>query len=498
MQILVPQDKGNPGTLLGYSGADYGKLIIRKKQRIDKKVRPHLMLRNWIGAHHVPWVCFVELGIFIIYIIVGVIHQDSSIGFTRDFSDAVDDFFMQDLCEPNDEGKYPGQLQFYLKDKFLDAALIVGDNLAHFANEFPCGNEMFSDNVVVLDLYSKDPEVGVDTQVFTEKNASAMRVYLEANLDNFELLEIRSTYEMRLVINDMDEQLMLTVSALFELDPDTNIIVLDFVHSRIERNEALLWQNGLENMTITFPMTIVILAVIALILNLHHVRGVWKYAKLKSHNDFRNFMTVFRAKLDFWVIYALFTHVMSIIGCSYYAVKGKDYEIAVPNTLILISISSAMHCLLMVRYLRLKRSTQLITNVIWHGSAKMLQFIMGCAFIYTGYFVLGYCWFGTYNERFNTLIGSATALVCIIHGDSIKDSFDSFAEGRDLGLAFGVIYMLVWAFFSLTIMFNIAVSIFEEAIHKEIMASVQQDRAQRGEESVRPTLVLPIDYKNLF
>ena len=498
MQILVPQEIGGRGTLVGNSDVSYGRIVIHKKVRMGRKARPHLILRNWIDSYSLPLVCFVELAIFVIYILVGGVHQEASIVFTRDFAIALDDFFMKDLCEPNDDGTYPGQLPFYLKDNFLDASVIVTENLFSLATEFPCGSEMFSDNLVVLDISFRDSSLQNELITFTLENRSLLRTYLESRLDDFEQVELSSEYAMRLVINDMDEQLLLTVSALFKLDMNTNIILLDFIHSRVERNEGLLWQNGLENMTITFPMTIVILAVIALFLNIYYIRAVWRYTKHKAHNDFRNFMSVFKAKLDYWVIYAILTHIMSIIACSYYAAKGKDYEIAVPNTLILVSISSAMHCVLMVRYLRMKRSTQLITNVIWHGSAKMLQFILGCSFIYTGYFILGYCWFGTYSERFKTLIGGATALVCIIHGDSIKDSFDAFAEGRDLSLAFGVIYMLGWAFFSLTIMFNISVSIFEEALQKEILESVQHDRAQRGEEVAHPSFVFPIDYRNLF
>ena len=113
-----------------------------------------------------------------------------------------------------------------------------------------------------------------------------------------------------------------------------------------------------------------------------------------------------------------------------------------------------------------------------------------------GYAFLGYCMFGTYAESFVSWFAGAQALIAVIHGDSIKLMFDEVAVNMDISVWAGVIYWVIWIFFSLTIMFNISISIFEEAL------IVDLDKKPEDEEELdRPfgsfTLPVPLKYCRL-
>ena len=59
----------------------------------------------------------------------------------------------------------------------------------------------------------------------------------------------------------------------------------------------------------------------------------------------------------------------------------------------------------------------------------------------------------------------------------------------------------MWIFFSLTIMFNISISIFEEVLTKEIYRAAKE--AQKEEEAQetannRFSLAIPISYKRIY
>jgi hypothetical protein len=78
------------------------------------------------------------------------------------------------------------------------------------------------------------------------------------------------------------------------------------------------------------------------------------------------------------------------------------------------------------------------------------------------------CLFGSYNVNFESWITAAEVLIAVVHGDTIADRFSAAADRPDISFIASVAYWSIWVFFSLTIMFNISLSIFEHMLELEI------------------------------
>jgi hypothetical protein len=120
-------------------------------------------------------------------------------------------------------------------------------------------------------------------------------------------------------------------------------------------------------------------------------------------------------------------------------------------------------------------------HVIFRAGITILQFLGGCVIIFLGYMVLGCCLFGSFADRMSGLIRAAEILIAITHGDVIQDSFTAITWRGDISEYVGFVYMFIWVFFSFTILFNIVIAFFEEALTTEIYGMAQRNQDGEGE-----------------
>lgn len=498
---MTDEKKVTNRDLIAFGGAlDSGKpsFCIRNKPRMGRKMRPHRVFPNWTNGFVLPWVCFLEIAIMVMYFIVGLFHQEDAVIFTRDFAIAIDDFFLSSMFT-DEEGNVPDQVPIYLKPDLLNVVGNISQSFFRFVDEFPCANEFRSDSVFNFTLVTTSGDIHKD--FFTESNVSSIVSIVESLMDDMTELTMSCLYIMRMTVNNLDEELDLTLTAHFQLE-DTNILTLDFSHNRISHFPNWYWTNTEDSPFITFPLGIAVAAGLCILVTIYHISSVFQYTKMKARRDFQKHRSVFWQKIDKWALYSLLSHAMTIIASVWYTFEGRNYAASVPVAMVLMSVSCTMHCLLLIRYLREKETTMLIVNVLYHGIKKVVQFLIGCFVICAAYLVFGYCLLGTYNENFDTVIGGARSLIAVIHGDSIQSMFDTAAVRPNITKWPGIIYWAIWVFFSLTIMFNISISIFQEALVREIVAL--SEAKQRKNEAMdigridQFSFALPLEYKRVF
>jgi hypothetical protein len=248
------------------------------------------------------------------------------------------------------------------------------------------------------------------------------------------------------------------------------------------------------------PFVLAICAILSIFLTIKHLVDVYRWAKHKSRDDFSRLRTILVRKLDRWTFFSLFCHSFTFASNILYIFRGTGQESALPPTNVLMAFTSGFHCILLIRYLKQKESTMLIVNVITRSMVKIIAFLVGCLVIFLGYLLLGCCLFGSYASTFETWINGARSLIAVIHGDSIWMMFQDCLKRPDISNYAGFIYWTVWVFFSLTIVFNISIAIFEEALAFELERIEKKkhkaEEEERRNESYR--WAFPLTYERNF
>lgn len=465
-------------------------------KRYNIKYRPHRIFQNWSQRYMVPWVCFLEILIMALYFLFGFFHQKTAIVFTLDFSKAVDDYFLSGFDFPTDDnGNIEDQVNIYFKSKFLDVANETGVRFLRFQEDFPCTNSLTFDGFLKVYITFK----GTTTiYQFNKLNVSNLYQTIECVIDQFDQIAFYSSYSLETDTNDVID---LTIVSSFTFDRDTKIVVLDMHHTRIPHTDIYKWQTVMQNPLITFPSAIAIFALISIVVQINYTRSIYVYSNEKARVNFLKTSHIFWEKYDKWTIFSFICHIISIIACVLYAANHSDYKESVPATLILMGIASFLHCVLLCRYLRLIGATNLILTVTAKAAIKIGSFLVGCILIFIAYLLFGCSFFGIYDDTFRTFIDGAECLLAVVHGDSIYSMFESAATRPNLNEWVGIIYWAIWIFFSLTIMFNISISIFEDVLTDEINGR-EKDKLKKKLDEDLPndqfTFALPICYKRFY
>lgn len=435
---------------------------------------PHKPFENWRKKHQIPWICLVEIAMMIFYFILTALHQDTVIGFALDFGKVINDFFLSGYdFDPQEEYTNSWAGEFSFKSSLIRITNDTSYRLFEFPQSLPCGYSFFAESSYTAKVKTKKGHF-LDVKI-TEQNASSMCEVVKHFFPHFSHLSMKMLYHMQIVSQHKTNRYELGVIVNFDLDQITKQIRMGVDYTKNPKNTIDVTEDLLNNYQFMFPMCLTILAGVGIILTIRYAVAVYNYSKHKAEKNFLNVWSIVKSKFDKWAIYALISHFVSLISCSIYIVYGQNVQSELPLSMILMGVATFMHSILLIRYLEFRSSTMIIVNVIFYGGVAIFEFLIACCFILAGYMIFGMCFFGTSSEQFSNIIGAATCLVSMVHGDSIQDMFDAVTIRSSEPTWCGVLYMMVWAFFSLTIMFNISIAIFEEALLKQIYeASVEK------------------------
>lgn len=463
-----------------------GKLIVHKRKRLNFNYKPYYPFRNWLHGHLFPYICFLECFIMVIYFFIGLVHQRSESNFTIDFTKAVDDFFLNngDFGDPPElSNSWSGKI--YFKKQFLDISNTTAYKFFEITKVLPTKFPFTS----VGNLQAEILTIGGGTLIteYTEENVSKFSDITKSLITVFSQITLSMKYNIEEIIEDNSRDIKLTIFGQFTRDTDSDQVNLDFFHTSEPISEQFRFRDIWSKNQTILPLAVSICSSIVVILTISNLYTSYRFALEKEKKNY-DIKSKFWMKYDKWSFFSLFVNCINIISNIYFMIYGRKYVESLPPSVVLLSISSSLHCFLLIRYLHQKPSTMLIVNSIFNAGKTLIGFLIGCMVIFAGYLVLGCCLFGSSSSNFSTFTQGSVFLIAVVHGDSIQDLYDSITIRSDVSFYYGFIYMSIWVFFSLTIMFNISISIFEESLTKEINSQKKKDKNEKYEFNSTPLI----------
>ena len=396
------------------------------------------------------------------YFLFTIFHQQGAVAFTLDFTQAISTYFLKDI----DIGTPPlglevGVGQIYFEDDLLTILNTTLGRFFRFSSSFPCAYPIIPTETAYITIYLKN-----DTILYwncREDNYEEVANKVKPYFKTMDRISTSMIYHIQVTSQTSDSRMNYEVIADFTHDYNTDTILMDISHTRFqEKFDMTSIETILATFDFSLPIAICLMNVISLILLIQNTYTLFVYCKAKATDSGVKPLDVFWKKFDKWGIYAAITHLMSIVASIMYLIVGQDIEEDIPPILYVMAIASFLHSMLLIRYLKLKPSTMLVIMVFYNSAVKIVQFLVGCLTVFVGTLCLTTCVFGHLTENFATGMQGAAFLFCTMHGDSLKDLYDSMVLQYDVNYYFGFFTATYWILFSLTILFNITISIVQE------------------------------------
>ena len=473
-------------------------VTIHHRKRTNLSESPHNPVKQWRSQHKVPWFAFIEIAMMILYFIFGAIHQNDQVQLSLSFTRIVNSYFLDGYDFPEAEEDTNRRIcVLYTPEKFVYVTNTTAIRLFSFPDDVLYAYSLNSSNPVI---YEVETLSGISQQFSFDKNNCSMIEDLTSFLvKRFKTLTISRKYSIYRTIGSITQLHYLTIFATFDKDKNSNIIKLQMSHIYNFGDSSKKFSGNLDYLKY-IPILISILSMIVIVLNIQFTIEMWNYSGQKSLKTFEKHSSIFWRKYDLWAIFSFFSHIITIISCLSYAFSQQIHDKGLSYTFILLSFSSLLHSCLMIRYLSVKPSTLIFVNVLFHGGWNVLQFLFGCIIFFYSYLLFGCSFFGTFSQNFATFWQGDIVLIAVIHGVSIQSMYDGIIDHADISWIWGFIYMTIWIFFSLTVMFNISISIFEEALKTEIYKAivVKSDDVEEKNPLDQLAFALPVNYSKIF
>ena len=449
------------------------------------QLKPHHAFQNWTNSYKVPWVFLLELSVFFLYFLLTYYHQNTTISFSNDFTDAISDFFLDDIeLEDPPEGISMGSGSLSFKEDLLSHLYTISSRFFEFPQSFPIAYPFIETQRGVMRVILHDgTQLSLD---FNENQTEDVQHIAEEYIDSFYIIKLSMLYIIQVNQDIYDSRIQLYITATFTRDPSSELIFVDVSNMKTQDKQWVQKASIFISLSISLPIVICILNFIAIIMIINNLLDLYIYLKNKLKDSGQKVSTVFRKKVDSWDYFALFTHVISIFSSIFYIFKGQDIQNQLEPVFIIMSFSTLFHSLLLIRYLKINAQTMLIVNVFFNSAIKIAQFLVGCLPLYIGFLVFAICFFGHITEDYATGLHGAAFLFCVMHGDSVKKSYDDIIIQSDYSPYFGFFFTSTWIVFSLTIMYNITISIVQEVFTFETYKATHQTK----EENTLPSFAI--------
>lgn len=313
--------------------------------------------------------------------------------------------------------------------------------------------------------------------------------YVIPYLMDFQKVSVSMSYHLQITGRISDSMINLEIISDFERDIRTDTIIYDIYHTRFQEKIASLLKVGTALYTFNYSLPIVILllnifAIFRLIKEA--IYDLFAYSKQKSDEVGQLPSFIFSKKFDKWAIYAIFTHFTSIVAMVLYIFIGQNIGQKVPPINIFLSSAAFNHCILLIRYLNLKDTTFLVITVLYKSSLILLKFLLGCLPFFFAFWAFGICFFGHLSFIFASPLQCASYMFCVMHGDSILAFFDNTIIQNDYSWELGFFYSALWVMFSLLLVFNITISIFQDVLRQENAKLVEKNNDEQQNHHTTP------------
>ncbi|OHT06258.1 hypothetical protein TRFO_25744 [Tritrichomonas foetus] len=430
------------------------------------ETKPHHAFRNWSKYFQLPWFCFLDIAIFLLYLLFAFFHESSAISFSLDMAQAINKFFVKDinLKEPP-IGIPVGNGQIFYVDDFLTTVNLVSERLISFPETFPILNPMLLSHFVELTIITHNKtHIKYSIPI---KEINHTNDYVLPHLHDFSLITLSMTYHVMFASEIQDSRMNLRIISSFQHDDRTDTIFFKISHNRFQEKFKINADMLLRTFDYSLPFLIIFLNFITILITIHNTRLLVIYTRKKAIKNGLKANEIFWKKYDKWNIFSLITHISSISTSIVYIFIGQDIEEELPTILYFLSFATCCHSILLIRYLKLRESTMLIITVLYKSLIELLQFLLGCFPIFLGFWVFAICFWGHLSEHFSSPLQCASYLFCVMHGDSILGFYNSLIIQNDYSPYFGFFYGSLWVAFGLLLMFNVTISIVSDVLDKE-------------------------------
>lgn len=437
------------------------KPIITYHGHIRENANPYRAFRNWLKFFRLPWFCFIDLAVVLLYLIFALLHEKSAVAFTLDLSQAIDKFFISDLEISEAPTGIPiGNGRIFCIDEFINVVDLISQRLYDFPLTIPILHPILrSSNINLLIKMYNGQIIHKDVDQSQANETSSL---ILPYLDEFSTVSLSMTYHIMFASEKQDARLNLEIIARFIHDPRTDTVHIQISHNRFQEKFKITLTILFDTFDYSMPFTIIILNAISIFTTIHNLRMLIFYTREKSAKIGLTSFLIFRKKFDRWDIFSFLSHSISIATCIAYFFVGQDIEEELPPIYYFLSVATCFHSLLLIRYLRLKSAIMMVTSVLYSSLIAILKFILGCLPIFIGFWGFGICFWGHLTSEFGSPLQAAIILFCVMHGDSILGFYDATIIQNDYTPYLGFFYSSFWIAFSLLLMFNITISIVSD------------------------------------
>lgn len=458
------------------------KILVSNHRGMRTQAKPHKDFKNWYKYFKLPWFCFLDLSVVILYLIFAYFHESSSVVFAHDLAQAIDKFFISDLDVSSPPIGIPlGDGRIFFIDDFINIIDNVSSRLFEFPKTFPILHPIQISTKVQMSITLDNLKETLNFDINQLESSNASK-YVIPYIEVFSSVSVSMTYHLMFASEIQDTRINLRIFANFVKDPRTDTIWVTVSHTRFQEKFHISLNMLFDIASYSIPICIAALNLILILITIYNIVDLINFSKSKSSKVGSKATFIFWHKFDKWNLFTLFSHSFSFITCILFIFIGQDIEQELPPICVLLSISACCTSLLLIRYLRLRKSIMLVIEVLYKSLIELIQFLVGCLPIFFSFWVIAICYWGHLSEEFASPLQAASYLFCVMHGDSILGFFDSTIVQNDYNPYFGFFYSCLWVSFSLLLMFNITISIVSDVLDRE------SEKINNYEESAEPDI----------
>ena len=141
-------------------------------------------------------------------------------------------------------------------------------------------------------------------------------------------------------------------------------------------------------------------------------------------------------------------------------------------------------------------STLIVVRMLRGGIIGVVQFLVGCLPFFFGFAFVGVSLFGWYSPHYTSPRQAAKLMISSSYGDYLLDGYDEMAAGADKSKLIPSIFFSVWIFTSYIVWFYVILSIFHEALVKQVhIAREENEDLEENSDDPLPWLTYLADHQ---
>lgn len=438
------------------------RFLVQRHPRAKPHTNARKDFRIWRAEHRFPWLFAVEAFTFVMFFVLAVVVQDTTLPFFQHFGKAVDSYFLDGYdVDIDDQVDSIGERRIYTKPMFARIFNSSVYRFFGFAADFPCSYALRR----ATDLTLRVRTLAGDVLAFSfgSDNMSQAVAVMGEHMD---FAEVQLAMYFTIEQNSFGRVLETGVMTNFFNYHGTGIILWNLGHDRSTRSAA--GASLLGNFPVLLHVAIIAGLALGVALQTISLLRLYRHCVARAGDERVPPMTVFKQKLSTWEVVTLCFNVVSLVLMVVYTLSGRVLHDDVPWQMFLVAFAAFLQSMVLIRYISMISSTLIVIRMISRAITQLLQFLVGCLPFCLGFVLIGVSWFGWYSPLMSSARQAAKLLIASSYGDYLLDGYDGLTDGADKPKIIPSAYLTLWIFNGLGIWFYIVLAILHAALFKEV------------------------------